>query len=204
MTEAPVVGVVLAAGLSSRMGTPKQLLDWRGSPLVAYQARQLADAGAATVIVVTGHAAAAVTAALAGVAARPVHNPQFQSGRASSLRVAAEAIGGTPSAIVLLNVDQPRRATTLARLLQAHLAGDALITVPSFDGKRGHPIVVSGSLLPELRHVTDADEGLRAVVRRYTDRRRELPFDDDEVLLDLNDAATYDAARQTWDSTTTR
>lgn len=196
--EQPVVGVLLAAGLSTRMGKPKPLLEWQGVPLVRYQVRQLVEGGADTVIVVTGHEAGRVGDALAGSGARLIHNPDFRSGRASSLRAAACALGSEPAAIVLLNVDQPRRAQTIALLLAAHHDGGNLITVPAYEGRRGHPIVLSGRLLPELRHVTEGDEGLRAVVRRHLAERQEVPVEAPDVLLDLNDRAAYETARRAW------
>jgi CTP:molybdopterin cytidylyltransferase MocA len=195
-----VVGVILAAGLSTRMGTPKALLEWRGLPLVVYQARQLAEGGADTVLVVTGHEAEAVESALAGSEVRAVRNVEYRSGRASSVRAAAAVIDDEAAAVVLLNVDQPRRAETIASLLQAHRAAGGSVTVPNYHGKRGHPIVLSGRLLPELRRVSEEDEGLRAVVRRHADARVEVALEAPDVLLDLNDPAAYEAARRDWGS----
>jgi hypothetical protein len=95
---------------------------------------------------------------------------------------------------VVLNVDQPRPAAVIRRLLEEHLASGALITLPTHDGKRGHPALFCGSLLPELRAVTDADEGLRAVVHRRAADVREVAFDSPIVLLDINDWAGYERA----------
>jgi molybdenum cofactor cytidylyltransferase len=198
MTSPRIAGIILAAGLSSRMGVPKPLLDWCGMPLVTYQVDQLDHAGATEIVVVAGHESDAVRRAVAGGPARVVINPDYRSGRASSIRAAARAIPGRPDALVLLNVDQPRHAETVRRLILAHLQDGNLITVPSHVGRRGHPIVLSAELLPELLNVTDEEQGLRAVVRRHVGGRRDLPFENDEVLLDVNDPAAYAAARAAW------
>lgn len=193
-----ITGVLLAAGLSTRMGAAKPLLDWFGAPLVAYQVAQLHAAGANPVLVVTGHEAARVEQALAGTDAVTVRNPRYREGRASSIRAAAEAIREPPDRIVLLNVDQPRHAAIMARLLDEHARLGGAITVPVFAGRRGHPVVLAGSLLPELRLVSEAEQGLKAVVRRHAAERRELPFTDEEVLFDLNDPEAYARALSTW------
>ena len=194
----PATAILLAAGLSSRMGTPKPLLAWCGRPLVAYQVAQLQAAGADPVVVVTGHEAAAVEAALAGLCVRIVRNTAYREGRATSLRAAARALADTAAPLALLNVDQPRHATTIRLVLDAHAAQGCLITVPAHAGRRGHPVVLSGALLPELRELSEESEGLRAVMRRHAAERREIPTATDEVLLDLNDPAAYARALSAW------
>lgn len=198
-----IVGVVLAAGLSTRMGTTKALLDWQGVPLVVYQVRQLRAAGADEVAAVVGHDAHNVEAALAGAEATIIRNPEYREGRASSVRAAARWIEGSTTAsdvgsVVLLNVDQPRRAALIEALLAAHNQLRGLITTPSFDGRGGHPIVLSGTLLPELAGAAEAEQGLHGVLRRHAAGRRLLEWTDPEVLLDLNDRAAYEAARSSW------
>lgn len=189
-----VAAILLAAGLSSRMGRPKPLLPWRGEPLVAWQVRQLRDAGVDEVIVVTGHAADVVAPVAVAAGARIAHNPGYAEGRAGSVRVGAATVSADVDAVVLLNVDQPRRAEISRLLIDAHLRGKERITVPSFAGRRGHPAILSGSLLSELQAVDEASEGLRAVMLRHAEERAELPFATEEVLLDVNDPAAYAAA----------
>ena len=193
-----VTGVLLAAGLSTRMGRPKALLDWCGRPLVAYQVDQLKAAGAGEVIVVTGHEGAAVAAAVAVTGARAVHNSNYDQGRASSVRSAADAVGGTPAYLVLLNVDQPRHAHVIRAVIDAHTRGGALITSPVWEGRRGHPLVIDGSLLAELRGVTEAEQGLRGLIARHAARRDDVPATDGEVLIDINDAEDYRRTLATW------
>ena len=197
---ASVAGVLLAAGLSTRMGATKALLDWQGAPLVVFQTRQLRAAGCDPVIVVVGHDAARLRTALAGEHVIIVDNDIYRSGRASSVRAGAAAVPSTASAVVLLNVDQPRRSELIAALIASRAQNDAAIVTPTFDGHGGHPAVFAGRLLPELRAVEDATQGLRAVVTRHARERRLLPWDNAEVLLDLNDAAAYETARSLWAS----
>ena len=177
------------------MGTPKQLLSWGGRPLVAYQVEQLRAAGAAEVVVVVGHEAARVRAAAEAAGGRVVENPEYRRGRATSVRVGALALAAETLAVIVLNVDQPRTAALVRRVLDAHLRGDALLTTPEYAGRSGHPVIVSGALLPELRAVSEETEGLRAVVRRHGAQRRIVPVDDPAIHLEFNTPAEYEAAR---------
>ena len=197
---AATAGVLLAAGLSTRMGATKALLDWQGVPLVNFQARQLREAGCNAVVVVVGHDAPRLRAALTGEQVTIVENRAYQSGRASSVRAGSGAVSDDTEAVVLLNVDQPRRAALIAALIAARQEHDAAIVTPAFEGHGGHPAVFAGRLLPELREVADVSQGLRAVVARHAAERRLLPWEDAEVLLDLNDPAAYETARSLWAS----
>ena len=178
------------------MGSPKPLLDWAGETLIEYQVRQLRDAGVDHVIAVLGHRADEVRPLAERAGATVVVNEGYAEGRASSLRAGASAaIPAGTAEIVVLSVDQPRPATVIRRLLEEHLASGALITLPTYEGKRGHPAFLCGSLLPELLAATDADEGLRAVIHRHAADVREVAFDTPIVLLDINDPAGYERAR---------
>jgi molybdenum cofactor cytidylyltransferase len=189
-----IVALLLAAGESSRMGRPKPLLLWCGEALVAYQIRALRAAGAEEVIAVLGHEADAVRPLVEAAGGQAVVNPNYREGRASSLRTGAAALPDAPAALIVLGVDQPRPAAVIQAVVAAHLAGGSLITTPLYAGKGGHPIVLSGALLPELRAVTEVEEGMRAVVRRHEASRLRVPVDDPIVLVEFNTLEEYAAA----------
>ena len=191
---APTAALLLAAGLSSRMGQPKPLLPWGPTPLVVWQVEQLQQAGVDCVVVVTGHAGEAVAAALAGSGAIIAHNADYAAGRAGSVRVGAAALPDDLAVVALLNVDQPRPAAVTRALLAAHHQGAALITTPLHAGRHGHPVLFAGALLPELRAVTEAGEGVRMVLRVHRAETIETPIADPRVLLDLNTPDAYQAA----------
>lgn len=189
-----VRALLLAAGESRRMGTPKPLLAWRGRPLVVYGVEQLRAAGIDEVIVVVGHAAELVTPLAEAAGARVVENVTYRDGRAGSIRLGAAALPDDTRAVLTLNVDQPRSAALIRRVLGAHLAGDALITTPEQGGRRGHPVLWDGSVLPDLRDVRDESAGLRALLIRYGERRRIVPVDDPAIHLEFNTPDEYAAA----------
>ncbi len=185
-----IVAILLAAGESTRMGSPKPLLPWHGATLIEYQIAQLREAGAGDVIAVLGQHAEDVLPLVTGAGGRAVVNESYREGRASSLRAGAAAVESGET-VVVISVDQPRPAAVTRRLLAEHTSG---ITVPAHAGHRGHPVVLDGALLSELREAGEASQGLRGVIARHAAEVHEVPFDSTEVLLDLNTPEDYQRA----------
>lgn len=187
--------ILLAAGASTRMGRPKALLDWRGRPLARWQADQLAEA-CDLVIPVLGANAAEIAAVLPErPSIRPILNRAWQRGRASSIRTAARCIPASAETIIIASVDQPATAEIVRNLLD-HLQQrpDAQIAVPRRDGRNGHPAAFRATLLPELRQVSERNQGLKAIRQRHADATAFLETDDPTVLLDLNTLTAYERA----------
>ena len=188
--------ILLAAGESSRMGQLKALLPWRGRPLLQHQTAALLDGGANGVVAVLGHRADELRPLLEG---RPgvswTLNPDYRQGKTTSIKAGLAALDGDAvDDILLLNVDQPRSAGDVARILAAHRAADYAVTVPEYRGKGGHPIVLSAALLPELRQISEETQGIKAIVRRRPEAVNRVALDNPEILLDLNTPEQYRAA----------
>jgi len=184
-----ISSIILAAGASTRMGTPKALLDWGGEPLLCYEIRQLQQAGVDEVIVVLGHRSDEIRRTLAKVDCRVMNNPHFHAGRVRSLHIGAKAVNRDADAILVQNVDQPRPAAFLRALIQAHHDG-AAATRPVVSGRHGHPVVVAGGLRSELMAATDEAEGIRGVLRAHAGAIVDVPCDD-LCEVDLNTPDDY-------------
>ncbi len=193
-----VAAILLAAGESTRMGAPKPLLDWGGQPLIEYQVAQLNQPPVERVIAVLGYRAIEIRPLAERAGAEVLVNELYTKGRASSLRAGAAALGDDTRTVVVLNVDQPRPRSVIDRLLEVHQRGGHLITVPGFQGERGHPTILDGWLLAELRQVRERTQGLRDLVERYRESVREVPFESAVVLLDLNSREEYERARASY------
>jgi molybdenum cofactor cytidylyltransferase len=172
--------IVLAAGASQRMGTPKALLAWRGSTLLDYAIDQARSAGVTNVVVVLGPATRHLQ-----LDTLTVVNPDPETGRSTSIRLGATALPDDVDSILVQSVDQPVPASVLDALVAAR----AEVAVPTYQGRRGHPVCFGGPLLRELRQVSEVDQGLRAVVRRHT--VTEVPVDSESVVWNLNDPGAY-------------
>ena len=193
--EKRLAAIVLAAGESTRMGQPKALLPWGGVPLVRHQVDLLAAQPAVDpVIVVVGGLLDEVQATLDSTPARVVTNPRFREGRATSLAAGARALKGRPTSVLVVSVDQPLAPELLDPLVTAWQAEPDALLRPTFAGRSGHPLIVPADVVPELAQVTEATQGLRAVVTRHRHRLRSVPVESELAVLNLNTPADVAAA----------
>lgn len=188
--------ILLAAGESSRMGQLKALLPWRGQTLLEHQVAALRGGGADRVIVVLGHRADELSPLLDGMEGVSwTVNPDYLQGKTTSIKAGLSASDSAAiDVILLLNVDQPRDAADVARVLEVHRAHGYAITVPEYRGKGGHPIALSAALLPELLEIDEESQGIKAVVRHRPESVNRIPLDNPGILLDLNTPEQYRAA----------
>ena len=186
MTAPAYRGVVLAAGGSSRFAgpLPKQLVEIDGEPAVRRAARLALASRLERVVVVTGHAAAAVRRAVDGLAVELADNPHWREGQSGSVRAGLAAVAGGAAAVVFIPSDQPfLTAGLIDGLVAAHEAGGAAIVAPVWRGRRGSPVLVDRSLFPELSVIT-GDAGARQLFGRHP--VVELALDDEAPLLDFD------------------
>ena len=195
-----VAALILAAGASTRMGSPKPLLPWGDTCLLAWELDVLRRSTVDEIVVVTGAFADDVRRALpAGSRRHCVFNPLWAQGRSTSLAAGANALLAPsrtrPSAIVIQNVDQPTRADIIDRLVDELRATGAEAVQPSLGAARGHPVVVDGSLLEELAGANEAELGLRAILQRHPPLQ--IPMDAEPIVrIDLDTPDTLDEGRR--------
>lgn len=179
--------LLLAAGGSTRLGRPKQLLLIDGEPLVRRQARLLLALEPACVIVVTGAVADEVGAALTGLDIVLAHNPDWERGMGGSLACGMRAMPERVRGALLLLVDQYRVDTQDLERLIATWGADPLAAVSaSWDDQRGPPIVFPRSLFERVSRLR-GESGARAVLRRFRGRQIAVPVAN--AAFDLDTAA---------------
>jgi molybdenum cofactor cytidylyltransferase len=187
-----VAAVVLAAGRSTRMGGPNKLLaEIGGRPLVRIAAEEALASGARPVIVVAGYQGAAIEKALGGLDLRVVHNPGFANGLATSLKAGISALPADVDGAIVCLGDMPCVDAQLMRQLINAFAPDsgALVVVPTFEGKRGNPVLWSRRFFPDLMAI-EGDVGARHLIGRYGDAVIELPVPHKGALLDVDTPET--------------
>jgi molybdenum cofactor cytidylyltransferase len=160
-----ISGIVLAAGTSSRLGSPKQLLELDGSPLLQHVIDALSASGVDEVVVVLGHEADRIGVTLRfppGV--RTAFNPDHRSGQSTSLAAGLDALDSDSDVAVIVLGDQPRLTTeAIRKVLDAFRAGPAPIARAMWDGAPGHPVVAARSEWDRFRRVR-GDTGARHVI----------------------------------------
>lgn len=207
MSEAAhgVAGVIPAAGRSTRMGSPKPLLDAGGRSFLQRVVGALSGGGCTPVVVVVRDPDGPVAAMARRAGARPVENPDPSAGPISSLRTALRSLEEDVEGCAFCPVDHPRIAPqTVKRLLEAFRESGAPVVVPRHGGRRGHPVFFRSGLFPELLE-EGLEEGARTVLRRHEADVREVEVQDAGVLVDIDTLSEYrrhypDAYRQRFQS----
>ncbi len=177
-----VAAVVLAAGASSRLESdlPKQVLPWQPGDTLIGRAVDIALYASTIdeVIVVTGHRADEVQAALGGRAVRCVFNPDWQAGQSSSVAAGLQALAPEMCAAVFVLADQPTvQPATIDLLVQRHRQTLAPVAAPIYQGgQRGNPVLFDRSTFPELLAL-QGDSGGRPLIQRYGDRVAQVTID---------------------------
>jgi CTP:molybdopterin cytidylyltransferase MocA len=186
-----IAGIILAAGASSRMGTPKALLDYRGETFVGRLVRVLGET-CNPVIVVLGYHAEALRAAMPAPA-KIVVNPDPSRGQLSSLQSGLSALPPEADGFAFIPVDSPAvEADTVAKLVRAFEQRDpsTLFVIPRQFGHRGHPVLAARSIAAELLALPPTAEA-REVVHAHVDRTEYVDVDDAGIFTDVDDPAAY-------------
>jgi molybdenum cofactor cytidylyltransferase len=170
-TLSRTAGVVLAAGVSTRLEGPKQLLSFKGKPLIVHVVGTALEGGLDPIIVVVGEHEERIRQALEGYPIRFVRNPDPNLGQGSSLQVGVNGIAPNVEAAVFLLADMPLvTGELITELIMRHRSSLSPIIVPYADGKRGNPVLFDKVTFEELRRVT-GDRGGRAIFSQFSHER---------------------------------
>ena len=152
--------IILAAGASRRMGFPKALLEWEGTPLVTYLVHELSATRIRRIHLVLGAEAGRIRLELERTlrqhSSKPpvgdggrlsvLFNPAWQEGKSTSIRIGARGLSPAATDVIILSVDQPIRAEVVEALMGAHERSGKGATLPVYLGKRGHPVALSTAI----------------------------------------------------------
>jgi molybdenum cofactor cytidylyltransferase len=185
-----VGAVILAAGSSSRMGSPKQTLRYRGESLLRRAALAALGAGCRPVIVVTGAHSDLSRRELEGLDVREVLNHRWETGMASSIRAGVEGLVSADAdaeAAVLMLCDQPHvTAGVISGLVAAHRATGRPVIASTYGGSSGVPALFGRTLFAELARLEGA-AGAKQFIKRHASEAHFIPFDEGEVDVDTPD-----------------
>jgi len=183
-----IAAVVLAAGLSRRMGQAKLLMPVGGRAIVRYVVESVLAGGVDLVWVVTGPDVEPIEAALAGLEAQIAVNPAPEEGQASSLRAGIAALPASVDAVLIALGDQPSLAPSIIpALLAARRTSPKLIVAPRYRDGQGNPVLFKREIFPELLRLT-GDQGARPIIQKEPARVEwvdlDLPMPPDVDTLD--------------------
>lgn len=184
MGDEVCAAVVLAAGASTRLGQPKQLVVLDGEVLLVRTVRIALEAGCSPAIVVTGFEAEKMQAALTGFAVKFAHNAEWQDGMGSSLRCGVETLDSSAQRAMLLVCDQLALSSDVLRgLLLTHSSCGNPIVASRYDGRLGVPAIFSSRFFPELCAVA-GDRGARGVLESHANEVTTFDFPAGNIDLD--------------------
>lgn len=193
--------MVLSAGESTRMGSPKALLhDTDNRPFVARVVRTLLTAGLTDVLIVTGSQHRSIASALVadglGEGVRLIRNADPSRGQLSSIWAGLDACASDTEGLLMTLVDVPMlAASTVSAVVDAWRRTRAPIVRPIIDGRRGHPVIFDRQVFDELRNAP-LDAGARAVVRAHWHDSLDVPVDDRGCLVDVDTPSDYERLRR--------
>jgi molybdenum cofactor cytidylyltransferase len=192
-----IAAIVLAAGRSTRMGAINKLIaEIGGKPLVRIAAEQALASRAGPVIVVTGHQHERVEAALAGLPVRFVNNPDYADGLGTSLKAGISAVPADADGAIVCLGDMPQVDHALIDKLIAAFDPErgALVVVPTFDGRRGNPVVWSRRFFNDLMAI-QGDIGARHLIGGYAEAVVEVPVAGEAGLTDVDTPESLSAVK---------
>lgn len=168
-------------------GPNKLLEDWRGRPLLRHVVDAALTSRAAHTVVVLGHEADRVRAALAGLPVQFVDNPEYEEGMAASIRAAVGAVDASASAMLFCLADMPRVSTAvLDALIDAHQADPTALAIqPEHAGRRGNPVLWQSASFADLLQLSGV-EGARPLLQRHAPRVRAVTVSDESIFLDVD------------------
>jgi molybdenum cofactor cytidylyltransferase len=184
-----VAGIVLAAGNASRFGKPKQLLHWKGQPLIRHVVIAALTAGLSPVVVVVGDATNEIGSVIADLPVRIAINTEWMTGLSSSIRTGIEALPNELGGAIFLHADQPQISHLLIKsLVEAHQLSLEPIIAPQINGQRGNPVLFDRKTFPDLLSLKE-DKGGKALFSQYPIQW--VTWYDPNQLIDIDTPEDY-------------
>jgi molybdenum cofactor cytidylyltransferase len=184
-----IATIILAAGGSDRIGRTKQLLPWRGEPLVRHVARAAIEGGIKKIFVVVGAAGDEIKQVLSDLPVTFVDNFDWQRGQSSSLKAGLAVLPVETGAVIFLLADQPHVSPMLIQaLIEKHASTLAPIIAPLVDGQRGNPVLFDRETFRDLQTI-QGDSGGRELFSQYPIHW--IDWHDAGILQDIDTEEDY-------------
>jgi len=186
-----LAAAILSAGESRRMGTPKALLPYRGSTFLQHLIEVTRHPRIGLTRIVLGAGADVIRDTLRLDKASVVINDDWEKGQLSSIQAAVRSLAAAGTeGMILCPVDHPLvSASLVARLIEEFDSSGKLVALPTYKGRRGHPLIFRASLYDELLQAS-ATVGASQVVWAHRDEVLEVATDEEGIILNLNDPDT--------------
>ncbi len=187
-----VSGIILAAGMGSRMKTAKQLLSYSGKPLLQHVVDSARSSNLSKIITVLGYQAEKVKNQLDLKGVESLRNQFYDTGQGSSIRVGLTVVPDHHQAVLFLLGDQPLISSQIINSILDHFqTTQSPIVIPRFHGKRGNPVLIARPLFAELYKLS-GDMGGRKLFENHAEDIGYLDLDDEGIITDIDTPSDYD------------
>ena len=206
-----ITGILLAAGLSTRMGRPKQLLPFGTSTIIETVIDNMVSSNFDDVRVVLGHCSQDIEKQIEYLGVQTAFNSKYRDGMLSSAKAGIKSICFTNTltnssektnntnrdAFSLMLVDQPFITTELINLtIDGYIESKKGITIPSYNFQRGHPVIFHNKYAKEIVTLDNESGGIRSLYKSYADDIHYVNVDTDHILKDIDFPDDYTKALQ--------
>jgi molybdenum cofactor cytidylyltransferase len=189
-----ISGILLAAGESRRMqGAFKPLLKWGKRTVIGECVHQMRNSRLAEIFVVLGHRELDVRQSLAGSGVQYAINKNYQKGMLTSVKTGLSLLSPNEDAVLIALVDQPMiKSGLINKLILAFEEGQKGIVLPTYEGRHGHPIIISTGYVDAIMQLDDKTEGgLRDLINANRGDWLEVPVDSPDVIEDIDSPEDY-------------
>jgi molybdenum cofactor cytidylyltransferase len=186
-----IAGIILAAGKAERMDKVKQLLSFRETTILGQVVKNALGSSLYEVIVVLGHAAEEIRPVIDLGGTRIVINADYTDGQSTSLKAGLSAISEESEAALFILGDQPLiGANIINAILDKYSQAPASIVIPTYNGKRGNPVLIDRALFPRIVSL-QGDVGARILFDEYSSQLHEIEMGDEYLTLDVDTLDDY-------------
>ncbi len=187
-----ISAIILSAGSSHRMGKHKALLTIDKKTFLQHIIDVVESAGVKNTVVVLGFEAQTIRETLSSFCGTIIINEEWKTGQLSSIIAGMNALNKKEcNGMLICPVDHPLITTMLVeKLLQAFYESNKQIVVPTYCGRRGHPIIISSALFPEIKNAS-VEVGLRSVVHAHEKNICEVPTEEEGILINIDTPEDY-------------
>ncbi len=196
-TTIKIHGILLAAGLSTRMGEPKQLLPFGDSTIIETMIDNMLGSKLDEVIVVIGHESEKAHEKIRHKPIKVVFNPNYQEGMLTSAQCGVQALPDCADAFALMLVDQPFITSDLINcVVEDYKESDKGIALPSYNYRRGHPAIFNRRYASDILSLDAESGGIRSLFKKNADDIQYVIVDTNRVLKDIDYRKDYEEALQ--------
>jgi len=194
--------VILAAGESKRMGSPKMILPYMGMTIIEKVIENVTSSSVDETVVVVGCDSEKVLEAIAGRLVMHIVNDNYKSGMLSSVKCGIGSLPEDFRAVLIFPGDQPMiEAEVINLVINVYKESGRGIIIPVFNGKRGHPLLIDKKYMNEILTLDDT-EGLRGLAIKHPDDILEIETDNQLILRDIDTLEDYmyelNLTKETW------